>query len=195
MHFPLTLTFKVLALAQQATVTDAAGRTVCYVKQKLFKLREHVEVFADASMARPLVDIRADHMLDFSARYVFTNPSGTVLGAVRRRGTRSLWRAHYEVEDEAGVLLYEIQEENPWAKVADSFLGEIPLLGALTGYLFHPAYQVARPDGMLVVRAIKQPAFFESTFSIEQQTEVPERNRLRLVLALLMLVVLERSRG
>src|SRR5690606_15881980 len=140
MHFPLTLTFKVLALAQQATVTDAAGRTICYVKQKLFKLREHVEVFADASMARPLVDIRADRVLDFSARYAFTSPQGTVLGAVRRQGGRSIWRAHYEVEDEAGALIYEVQEENPWTKLADSFLGEIPVLGFLTGYLFHPAY-------------------------------------------------------
>ena len=42
-QYPLTLSFKVFALASQATVTDATGRTILYTKQKMFKFREHVE--------------------------------------------------------------------------------------------------------------------------------------------------------
>lgn len=195
MQFPLALTFKILALAQQATVTDAAGRTVCYVKQKLMKLREHVEVYADTDRARKLVDIRADRVIDFSARYAFKSPDGTLLGAVRRRGGRSIWRAHYEVEDEEGAHAYTIREANPWTKVVDSFVGEVPILGALTGYLFHPAYDVTRPDGTPAARLVKQPAFFEGKFTIEALADLPEGDRLRLVLGLLMMVMLERKRG
>src|SRR5690606_32255046 len=37
LQYPLTLSFKILALASQATVTDAGGRTVLHTRQKLFK--------------------------------------------------------------------------------------------------------------------------------------------------------------
>ena len=55
LQYPLALTFKILALARQATVTDAAGRTVLYTRQKLLKFREHVEILslgASASSTR-----------------------------------------------------------------------------------------------------------------------------------------------
>lgn len=50
-QYPLQLSFKILALASQANVTDAAGRTVLHTKQKLFKFREHVEIFTDKTRA------------------------------------------------------------------------------------------------------------------------------------------------
>ena len=49
MQYPLELKFKVLALAPQISVTDAGGQQIFYVKQKLFKLKEAVTVFARAS--------------------------------------------------------------------------------------------------------------------------------------------------
>ena len=51
MNFPLTLNFKKLALSPQISVTDASGRLLFYVKQKAFKLKEAVTVFA-ASLHR-----------------------------------------------------------------------------------------------------------------------------------------------
>ena len=33
LQWPLSLSFKILALASQATVTDANGKVVCYTKQ------------------------------------------------------------------------------------------------------------------------------------------------------------------
>ena len=68
LQYPLTLSFKILALASQATMTDAAGRTVLYTKQKLLKFREHVEIFTDSSRTTRLADIRANKVIDWSAR-------------------------------------------------------------------------------------------------------------------------------
>jgi len=59
MNHPLTMTFRILALAPQVHVRDATGATVCYVRQKLLRLKEHVEVFADESQSRLLYEIRA----------------------------------------------------------------------------------------------------------------------------------------
>lgn len=49
MKFPLDLRFKIIAIAPQATVTDANGDQVCYMKQKLLRLREKVEIYPEPS--------------------------------------------------------------------------------------------------------------------------------------------------
>lgn len=69
MNFPLSLRFKLLALSPQIYVSDAAQQPVLYVKQKLFKLREKIEVFRDESRSQLLCTIQANKIIDWSARY------------------------------------------------------------------------------------------------------------------------------
>ena len=194
MDFPLTLRFKRIALSPQISVTDPAGRLHLYVRQQAFKLKEAITVFADAEQTRPLYRIAADRVLDISARYLIEDAAGAQLGFLQRRGMRSLWRAHYEVHRGEGPVLV-IREENPWAKVADQFLGEIPVLGLLTGYLFHPAYRVLRADGSVVLRLVKQPAILEGLYTIERTEELKPADEILAVLSVVMLVLLERRRG
>src|SRR5918994_4367707 len=92
MNFPLQLRFKLLTIASQIAVTDAQGRLVYYAKQKAFKLKEAVTVFADEGQTRPLFKIAADRMLDISARYRIEDEGGVEVGVLQRRGMRSLWR-------------------------------------------------------------------------------------------------------
>lgn len=194
MDYPLHLSFKLVAVAPQIYVRDAAGQVRMYVKQKLFKLKEKVTVFADEGQTQPIYHIQADRVIDFSARYNFTTTDGRPLGAVRRRGARSLLRAHYEVMQGEDVVLL-IRELNPWAKVGDALLGEIPIIGMFAGYFFHPAYTVTRADGGEVLRATKQPAMWEGKYTVEKMADLsPEAEALG-VLSLLMLLLLERRRG
>ncbi|HEV2150618.1 MAG TPA: hypothetical protein VGR37_24685 [Longimicrobiaceae bacterium] len=195
MDFPLQLSFKVVAISPQITVTDASGRLLFYVKQKAFKLKEAVTVFADPEQTRPLFRIAADRVLDISAQYHIEDAAGAPLGLLQRRGMRSLWRAHYEIHRGGGPIL-AIHEENPWVKVIDGLLGEVPILGMLTGYFFHPAYRVARAvDDAPVLRAVKQPAFFEGRYTIERVGELSESDETLAVLSVLMMLLLERQRG
>lgn len=195
MNYPLDLTFKIVALAPQMKVTDAAGGPVCFVRQKLFKFKEAVEIFTDETRSEKLCEIKADRVIDFSAKYTFYSNAGEAFGAVRRKGMRSLWRAHYEILDHE-TPEYEIQEENGWVKVLDSLLGEIPLIGAFAGYFFNPTYMVKRIDtGEEIVRVRKQPAFWEGKFHLEQLGNIDDGDQLRIMLSILMMVLLERSRG
>ncbi|HEV2801448.1 MAG TPA: hypothetical protein VGW12_13165 [Pyrinomonadaceae bacterium] len=195
MNYPLDISFKLLAFAQQLSVRDAQGNLIFYVRRKAFKLKEAVTVFADEAQQRPLYHINADRVLDFSARYRFTDETGRSLGSIKRLGMRSLWKSHYELDDEAGGTA-TIMEENAWIKVFDSLLGQLPILGALTGYLFHPAYLVSRPDGTVLLRMEKQPAFFEGKFRVERlAANLPPDQETRSILGLLMMIMLERSRG
>lgn len=194
--YPLRLSFKILALARQATVTDAAGRTILFTRQKLLKFKEQVEVFTDSSRATQLAEIRADRVIDWSARYNSWDARGAAIGSVGRRGWRSLWRAHYEVFNPGDSSHdFDIREENPGAKILDSLLGEIPIVGFFTGFICHPRYLASRPSGEPVMRLTKEPAFWEGRFRIDRLAELPPREELNLLLALLMLVLLERRRG
>ncbi len=196
LRYPLTLSFKILALASQATVTDADGRTVLYTKQKLLKFREHVEIWTDASRGTRLADIKANKVIDWSARYFATDASGQPIGSVGRRGWRSLWKAHYETFNPGdNVADFSIREQNPWSKVADAVLSDIPLLGMFSGYVFHPSYIATRSDNRPAMSLTKQPAFWEGRFKIEKLGEMTAREELNLFLSFLMLVLLERRRG
>jgi hypothetical protein len=195
-QYPLQLSFKILALASQATVTDSAGNTVLFTKQKMFRFREHVEIFTDKSRATRLADIHADKVIDWSARYNFTDASGQPIGSVGRKGWRSIWRAHYETFNPGdSVPDFSIREENPGAKIMDSILGDIPLIGMASGYLFHPKYLATRTGGEPVMRLTKQAAFWEGRFQIEKLGHFSPREELNLILSFMMLVMLERKKG
>lgn len=185
-------TFPIISLGNRISVTDGEGNALYQVKQKLFKLRESIQV--ESATSGPSFQIDADRMIDFSASYTITTDSGQTLGSVRRRGMRSLWKAHYEIY--AGdVLLATLSETNPMAKVADGLLGGVPVLGMLTGYLFHPAYAAVRPDGDEMMRVTKQPALLEGRFVGTERDDMNPAERTMLHMGVLTMLLMERARG
>lgn len=195
MQFPLQLTFKVTTLSNDFVATDANGNTVAYVRQKMLRLLEEVQVFNNENRSELNYTIRANCWLDFNSTYTFTNRMGYEVGRIVRKGWASLWKAHYEIFDEKQQSDLIIREENPWAKVFDNMLGEIPLLGVLSGYLFHPAYIVTRPNGTEVVRLTKQPSFWGRKFTVDKLSSFEAGEEERIVLGLMMMILLERQRG
>jgi hypothetical protein len=194
-HYPLQLQFAVLAFGNEFKATNAQGIIVAYAKQKLLKFKEEVNIYTDESQTGLLCQIKANKWLDFSASYQFSNNDGASLGRVVRKGWASLWSAHYELYDEKDQQDLIIREENPFAKVMDGILSEIPLLGILTGYLFNPRYIVKRPDGAEVVRMKKLPSFFGRKFSVEPLNTFEQGEEERILFGLTMMLMLERRRG
>ena len=77
----------------------------------------------------------------------------------------------------------------------DSMLGEIPILGIFTGYLFNPSYLVTDQSGQQIVRLSKQPSFWGKEFLIEKLGAMDSDDDDRVMLGLMMMILLERSRG
>ncbi|MDE0865893.1 MAG: hypothetical protein OSA98_19065 [Rubripirellula sp.] len=194
MKYPLELKFKLLTFGQRITATDADGKVIMFIKQKMLKLKEQVEVYSDSNSEQLIFRMQADRVIDFSANYHFTDAQGNAWGAVRRKGMRSLWSAHYDIMQD-GEIDMTISEENAIKKVLESLLGQIPLLGVLAVYLINPTYLVSRPDGTPLLRLIKKPALFEGRFVLEKLSDMPEDDELRSLLAILMAALLERKRG
>lgn len=195
MNYPIDLTFKILALANQIYIRDANGNLLGYVKQKLLKLKEDIGVFADESKTELLFNIKADRVIDFSASYNFTNANGKFLGSIKRKGMRSIWKANYQISDASNQQVMEIHEENGWVKVIDAAIGELPILGMFTGYLFNPSYIVTRADNSAVLRLKKEPAFWESKFKLLPEGRIEADEEVLLLLSVLTMTLLERSRG
>ncbi|MGB3200913.1 MAG: hypothetical protein WBA99_08420 [Nodosilinea sp.] len=194
MQYPLEITFKIWTIAPRLTVTNADGNVVFFVKQKLFKLKEAIGVFADEAQTQRLYDIKADRIIDFSARYNFTDSHGAVIGGVKRQGMRSLWKAHYDIFTPVNSDLH-IQEENPWVKVLDSLFQEVPILGALSGYVLNPKYLVKRSDGTVVMRLEKQPSLLSRKFIVKPIDQLSPQEETQALLSLIMMILLERARG
>ena len=194
MNYPLNLSFKLIAIASQIYVRDAGGNLIFYVKKKAFKLKEAITVCADEAQTQTLYNINADRVFDFSARYNITDTRENYLGSIKRQGMRSIWKARYDLL--AGETPdFTISEESAWVKVFDALLGEVPVVGMFTGYLFNPTYIVTRANGTPVMRLSKEPAFFEGKFKVDKLAEMTEAEEARVVLGLLMMVLLERARG
>ncbi len=195
MQYPLSFTFKLLALAPQIYVKDAGGNWVCYVKQKLFKLKENIKVFADDSQTTLLCEISADRVIDWSACYRITDAEGNSLGSVRRQGMKSLWKASYEIADANDQPLATIREENAFVKVLDHLFTRLPFVGVLSGYVFHPKYLVRDAQDQPLMRLTKRPALFEGKFELEKLQEMDSVAELSTIMSLLMMTLLEKRRG
>lgn len=193
-RFPIEFSFKILAIAQQLSARDADGTLLFHAKQKLFKFKESVTLFADEAQTRPLYRIDADRIIDFSASYSVSDQAGSRLAQLRRRGMRSLWRASYEIElPRLGTL--EVSEANPWVRFANGLVEEIPVVGMLSGYFLHPQYDVRDHTGRVLMSLRKEAAFFEGRYVLERHVPLGDEPERAITLALTMLLLLERTRG
>jgi hypothetical protein len=192
--YPLELSFKIVTIGTRIRVVDASGRQIAYARKKKFRLKEDVSVYEDEDQSRLRYRMKADRVIDFSASYHISGPDGNPIGAVRRRGMRSMWKSAYSLVDASGAEVGIIHEENPWVKVLDSLMEAIPLGDALGGLFFNPAY-LADLRGRSVLRIRKQRSVLESSFRIEKLADLSEEEEDLLLASAIMMVLLERDRG
>lgn len=196
LNYPLEFKFKITTLASDFNITDRNGNYVAYVRQKMFRLKEDVIVFSDESRTKELFNIKANQWIDFNASYMMTDLlTGKKFGRLARKGMRSIWKARYDIIDEKDKPIYQINEDNGWIKVFDSFVGEIPILGMLTGYFLNPSYTVMDNAGKAYFRLKKMPSLIGRRFQLERLIDIDDEDESLIILSFLMMVLLERARG
>jgi hypothetical protein len=197
-QYPLHLTFKFWTLASnRVTVKDSQGNLLFLLHQKALKLKQVIVAYGDEKSTQSLDEIKADRIIDFSARYNFIDAGGINVGGVKRQGFRSLWRARYDIFGGGNHPnpVMSIWEENPWLQVCDALLSEIPVVGLFTGYFFNPTYTVTRPDEQIVMRLAKKSGFLSRHFTIMMVNQLQEEEEQQALLSILMMILLERRRG
>ncbi len=195
LQYPLFLKFKLTTLSSDFTITDSNENSLAYVRQKMFRLKEDVVVFNNESKSQENFRIRANQWIDFNASYAITDSFGKNLGKIARKGMRSIWKATYNIFDQNDTQKYKVQEENAWVKVLDGMVGEIPIIGMLTGYFLNPSYIVHDNNGKEIYRLKKMPSFFGRKFQLDQLNDIADEEETLVVLSLMMMVLLERAKG
>ena len=112
--YPLKFQFKIGTLSNDFVISDANNFTVGYVRQKMFKFVDEIQVFEDSTKTNLFYTIKANKWIDFSAAYIFTDANGEQIGRVARKGWASIWRTRYNIYDKEGNQLFYIRERNAW---------------------------------------------------------------------------------
>lgn len=95
------------------SVYDANENLVMYSEQKSFKLKEDVRVYSEKTMVNEVLKIKARQVLDFGATYDVVDPStGQSIGALRRKGLKSMMKDEWLFLDPQGQEIGAIQEDN-----------------------------------------------------------------------------------
>ena len=107
---------------------DSSGQLAFYVKQKAFKLKEEITVYADEGEKEAMLSIKARSMVDFSATYDVTDShSGELVGSMRREGVKSMLRDEWTLLDSGGHEIGKVKEDSGiMALIRRFFLKIIP---------------------------------------------------------------------
>lgn len=112
-HKQYVLKRQSIALTGKFRFYDPDGRLVLFSEQKMFKLREDIRVYTDESKSQEVLVIKARSIIDFSAAYdVIDAASGQKVGALRRKGLKSILRDEWEVLDVNDNVVGLLFEDN-----------------------------------------------------------------------------------
>jgi uncharacterized protein YxjI len=104
-------------------ITDEAGNLVLFVHQKGFRLKEDIRVYADESKGTELLTIRARQIIDFAAAYdVIDASTGEKLGAMKRKGWKSIVRDEWIIMNSADMEIGTVVEDSMVVALVRRFL-------------------------------------------------------------------------
>ncbi len=113
--------FKLFGAAFHIYLPD--GSVGFYSKQKAFKLREDIRIYTGEDVSREVLTIKARQIIDWSAAYDVVDPaSGRKIGALKRKGWRSLVRDEWVLMDAEDRELGSIKEDSTALALVRRFL-------------------------------------------------------------------------
>ena len=114
---------KVFDIAPKFFFYDMQGNKIGFLKQKLFKLKEDIRLYTDESMTQELLTIKARSILDFSTAYDVTDSRDqTKVGALKRKGLKSILRDEWIIMDAADQDIGRIHEDSMTLALLRRFL-------------------------------------------------------------------------
>jgi uncharacterized protein YxjI len=155
-----TIRRKVLTLfGAQFHIYNAAGGLIGFCKQKAFKLKEDIRIYTDESATEERLLIKARKAIDFSSAYDVTeSQTGKNIGALQRRGLKSMIRDEWDVFDPQGTLIGKILEDSMTMALVRRFLSN----------LFPQTFMLNDPSGkkLASMRTHFNPFVFRMTVTV-----------------------------
>lgn len=87
------------------------GTLVAFVKVPLFKWKAEMTIYADESMAQPLMHLQVQKVMTVNPVFdVMDVPANVPLGGIRKLGLKSILRDKWELLDSAGASVGDMEE-------------------------------------------------------------------------------------
>jgi len=108
-------------------VYDEDGMLLFYSKQKAFKLREDFSIYSDERQMEQLLTIKTPQILDIGATYnVQDATTGEAVGAIRRRGLKSIVKDEWTFLSNEGQQIGKLTESSIVGALLSRFINLIP---------------------------------------------------------------------
>ncbi len=94
-------------------IYDPDGNVVLYSKLKSFRLREDIRLYSDESKSEEILRIQTKSVFDIGGTYdVVDSLDGSRVGALRRKGLKSILKDEWLILDEQGQEIGNIKEDS-----------------------------------------------------------------------------------
>ena len=193
LKFPFDIKFHVATFSNDFSVSDANNQPIFYVREKMFSWRDVIKVYHDSSKKEELYQLRSNKIIDFQQTFTIADASGNTIGKARRKTFKSFWTATFHIYDANDNHLYTIKERSGFTRMMDGMVGEIPVLGFFSGYIFNPKYVLTDLNGKEYMEASKEPSFFGRKFKLNQFNSSEDDSLF--VLSFIMMLISDRNRG
>lgn len=108
-------------------IYNSSEELVLFSQMKAFKLKEDIALYTDESMERELLRIKARKMIDLSATYdVYDSETGESLGALRRKGLKSIVKDEWVILDTRDNEIGFIKEDSVFMALLRRVITLIP---------------------------------------------------------------------
>lgn len=108
-------------------IWDGGGNLVFFSKMKAFKLREDIRLYTGEDLRTELLLIQARQIIDFAAAYDVVDPvTGDKVGALKRKGLKSIVRDQWVLMDAADREIGVIGEDTVGLALLRRLIGLIP---------------------------------------------------------------------
>ena len=159
-------------------VFTADGQLFMYVQHPVLKLREEFQVYADEAKTRPILLVKSKQAIAINFSYEVTDvQTGQVLGAVQKKGLKSIIRDKFIILDAAGAEIGTAEEQG------HSVMRRI--------FRFLPGHHAIFVGGNKVASIDQKFRFFTREFNVEMQ---PSQLDPRFVLAVALLALMADAR-
>lgn len=104
-------------------IFDKDERPILFSKMKAFKLKEDIRIYGDESMQVELITIQARSVIDFSSTFdVVDVESGQKIGALRRKGVKSIFKDEWAILSPNDSEIGLVKEDNALLALLRRFL-------------------------------------------------------------------------
>lgn len=123
-HDTYLLRRKVLTLfGAKFYIYDPQGNLALFAKLKAFKIKEDIRVYADEQMTQEALSIRTKSVFDIAGTYdVFDPIANETVGALRRKGLKSILRDEWLILDPSGREIGKIKEDSGFKAFVRRFI-------------------------------------------------------------------------